>query len=242
MQDPIYAIGDIHGQIEALDQALSRIEADGGADARIVFLGDLVDRGADSRGVIERIRAGQDGGRPWQVIKGNHDRLFFRFVREGIEHDDRIQSGNSWRHPSLGGVATLAAYGVADAADRPLDDLLAETRAAVPQAHIDWIGALPLWIEAGPLLFVHAGIFPGQPLDLQTEDDLLWIRHEFLTYAKPHPWLIVHGHTALDHPTHFGNRIDLDGGAGYGRPLVPAVFEGRDAWLLEASGRVPLTP
>jgi serine/threonine protein phosphatase 1 len=70
----------------------------------------------------------------------------------------------------------------------------------------------------------------------------MWIRDGFLDHAAPHPWLVVHGHTALDHPAHFGNRIDLDGGAGFGRPLWPAVFEGRDCWLLTETGRERLEP
>ena len=76
----------------------------------------------------------------------------------------------------------------------------------------------------------------------QDEDDLIWIREGFLEVTETFPWLIVHGHTALDHPEHFGNRIDLDGGAGYGRRLWAAVFEGTDCWLLDQGKRLPLLP
>ncbi len=92
------------------------------------------------------------------------------------------------------------------------------------------------------LLFVHAGIAPDVPLEQQVENDLVWIREPFLSHEGAHPWLVVHGHTALQRARHFGNRIDLDGGAAYGRPLVPAVFEGRECWLLEKSGRMALHP
>jgi serine/threonine protein phosphatase 1 len=109
--DPIYAIGDIHGQKEMLDQALSLIAADGGEDAEIVFLGDYTDRGPDSRAVIETLIAGRDAKRNWHFIKGNHDRLFTRFVREGREHDPRVKSGISWLNRRLGGSTTLASYG-----------------------------------------------------------------------------------------------------------------------------------
>jgi serine/threonine protein phosphatase 1 len=110
----------------------------------------------------------------------------------------------------------------------------------VPQNHSVFLENAALWIERGNLLFVHAGIKPRVSLDAQTEDDLIWIRDPFLNYTKPHPWLVVHGHTALEHPAHFGNRIDLDGGAGFGHPIHPAVFEGDQCWLLKEKGRVEL--
>lgn len=242
MTTPIYAIGDIHGRLEFLERALALIETDGGSRAEIVFLGDLVDRGPDSRKVIDRLMAGQSGGRAWHVLRGNHDRMFLRFARGGKMHDARIMSGLGWLHPRLGGRATLASYGV-PAADGPPDmSLLDATRAAVPAAHLDWLGARPLFHERGDLLFVHAGIRPGLRLSRQTEDDLIWIREPFLSFENPHPWLVVHGHTALDRPQHFGNRINLDGGAGYGRPIHPAVFEGSDCWLLSEAGRQQLLP
>jgi len=239
MNQPIYAIPDIHGQDALLDEALERIEADGGREARVVFLGDLVDRGPGSRAVIERLRTGQAAGRDWIVLRGNHDQLFLDFLDHGTHHSPRILSGNSWLHPSLGGTATLASYGVPGTEAAPR---LEEARAAVPRAHRDWLATLPHWCEAGALLFVHAGIRPGLPLAAQDPEDLIWIRGAFLDHAAPHPWLVVHGHTALQHPAHFGTRIDLDGGAAYGRPLWPAVFEGTACWLLTEAGRVPLVP
>jgi serine/threonine protein phosphatase 1 len=239
MTEPIYAIPDIHGQDALLDEALERIEADGGRGARVVFLGDLVDRGPGSRAVIERLRAGQAEGRDWTVLRGNHDQLFLDFLDHGAIHSARILSGKTWLDPRLGGAETLASYGVsATEAAPPLE----EARAAVPRAHRDWLATLPHWHEAGGLLFVHAGIRPGVALDRQDPADLIWIRAGFLDHGAPHPWLVVHGHTALEHPAHFGNRIDLDGGAGYGRPLWPAVFEGGACWLLGGTGRIPLRP
>ncbi|MEY8828613.1 metallophosphoesterase [Sedimentitalea sp. XS_ASV28] len=242
MTQPVYAIGDIHGQLGFLETALDLIAADGGDDAEIVFLGDLVDRGPDARGVIERLMQGQAAGKNWHVIKGNHDRMFHRFVTEGHEHDDRILSGIGWLHPRLGGPATLASYGVDVETDLSLPRLHGEAQRAVPQAHLDYLKHLPLYLERDDLLFVHAGIAPGVALQDQAEDDLIWIRDPFLKNTDSHPWLVVHGHTALDFPLHFGNRVDLDGGAGYGRPIIPAVFEGRDCWLLSKGGRVRLTP
>jgi len=103
----IYAIGDIHGQLDMLLTALALVDGDGGPDAEIVFLGDLVDRGPDSRGVIEHLMQGQAEGRRWHVLKGNHDRLFEGFVSRGFQYDPMIKSGLGWLHPRMGGVATL---------------------------------------------------------------------------------------------------------------------------------------
>lgn len=238
----IYAIGDIHGQLDALRRALDLIFDDGGPEAEIVFLGDLVDRGPDSRGVIEHLMQGQAAGRRWHVLKGNHDRLFSGFVRTGFQYDPRIKSGLGWLHPRMGGVATLASYGLDGRRDPGTDADIQAAQKVVPSAHLDFLEELPLWHRHEELLFVHAGVLPGVALEDQTEDDLVWIREPFLNHTDPHPWLVVHGHTSLDYPQHFGNRIDLDGGAGYGRPIHPVVFEGRDCWLLAAQGRVKLEP
>ncbi|KPP93090.1 MAG: serine/threonine protein phosphatase PphA [Rhodobacteraceae bacterium HLUCCA08] len=241
MQDaPLYAIGDIHGHSDQLDQALARIAADGGAAAPVVFLGDLVDRGPDSRGVIQRLIDGGAAGRDWTVLLGNHDRMFLRFVRDGLLHDDRILSGKGWLHPALGGAATLASYGVQTSEDSA--SALDEARAAVPRAHLDFLAARPLWAETASHIFVHAGIRPGVAMDRQDPDDLVWIRDPFLDWDQPFAKTVVHGHTALDHPRHEGNRVNLDGGAGYGRPLFPAVFDGADWHLLTETGRELLWP
>lgn len=235
----LYAIGDIHGYADQLDHALALIEADGGRDAPHVFLGDLVDRGPDSRGVVERLMSGQDKGRDWTVLFGNHDRMFLNFVTRGIEHDPAIKSGKGWLHPALGGPTTLASYSVeAEDSATALD----EARAAVPQLHLDWISTLPRWHRAAGHLFVHAGLRPGIPVEDQAENDLIWIRDGWLDDPRDHGEMVVHGHTALDHPRHEGNRINLDGGAGYRRPLMPAVFDGNDWHLLTDAGRELLWP
>jgi serine/threonine protein phosphatase 1 len=261
--NPIYAIGDIHGQKEMLDHALALIAADGGDDAQIVFVGDYTDRGPDSRAVIDTLIAGRNAGRDWVFLKGNHDRFFTRFIRHGTQHDPRVKSGINWLNPRLGGAATLASYGVEAemhfATDRktglevlkdckgpvgPLDaaGLHKKAQRAVPATHLDFLENLPLWYETEELLFVHAGLRPGLPITAQDPEDLLWIRQPFLESTEDFGKLVVHGHTALDYPQHFGNRVDLDGGAGYHRPLFPAIFEGRDCWVLTGHGRIPLTP
>ena len=259
----IYAIGDIHGQKDMLDHALTLIEADGGPDAEIVFLGDYTDRGPDSCGVIETLIAGKAAGKNWHFIKGNHDKFFLDYVEQGVEHAPAVKSGISWINPRLGGMATLASYGITgtpiltradedaleflqkyETGDKVYSpqDIQDAAQQLVPKAQLNFIRELPLMHETDDLLFVHAGIRPGIPFDQQIELDLIWIRDGWLDDTRDHCKLVVHGHTALDAPQHYGNRVNLDGGAGYGRPLVPAVFEGRDCWLLTDAGRVPLKP
>ena len=240
--NPIYAIGDIHGQKEMLDHALALIVADGGENAQIVFVGDYTDRGPDSRAVIDTLIAGRNAGRDWVFLKGNHDRLFYRFMDDPCWYDPAMMSELHWLDPRLGGATTLASYGVDDATE---DGRIAAHRLAkerVPQAHLDFLEGLPLTHRFGDLFFAHAGVRPGVALADQADVDLIWIRKEFIDDPRDHGALIVHGHTVIDAATHYGNRVNLDGGAAYGRDLVPAVFEGREVWTLTDAGRVPLVP
>ena len=240
----IYAIGDIHGHLELLKSAHHRIAADMAlhGHGKIVHLGDLVDRGPDSRGVVDFLQKGVAAGRDWLVLKGNHDRLFTRFVSDPKWQDPGLRPELGWLHPRLGGAATLASYGVRSAADRPIAPVHADAVAAVPAEHRQFLYALPTSFVCDAAIFVHAGIRPGVPLADQTETDLLWIRKDFLEDPRDHGALIVHGHTAIDKATHYGNRLNMDSSAAYGGPLSAAVIEGRSAYLLTDAGRVPLLP
>jgi serine/threonine protein phosphatase 1 len=235
----IYAIGDIHGHLRLLKAAHDLIADDmarhGAGPA--VHVGDLVDRGPDSRGVIDHLMQGQEKGQDWVVLKGNHDRMFTRFLRDPTEPEPGLRSEYSWLHPKLGGATTLASYGVAKAADRPVPKVHADALAAVPPEHLAYINQLPTMHLAGDCVFVHAGLRPGVPLDLQTETDLLWIRDAFLIEAASFGPLVVHGHTAIGEATHYGNRVNLDSGAAYGGPLSAVVIEGREVALLTPNGR-----
>jgi len=242
MPQPIYAIGDIHGQAGELDRVLDLIETDGGPDADIVFLGDYTDRGPNSKAVIERLAKGKAEGRNWTFLMGNHDRMFSWFVEDFPRHDPLLLVELNWLNPRLGGDTTLASYGVPVTGRDRMSDIHAQARAAVPEAHVDFLQNLALSHETPDLFFAHAGIKPGVALKNQREDDLLWIRKEFHAATTPHPKLIVHGHTPVDSAMHYGNRVNLDTGAGYGKPLSAAVFEGAECWVLTQQGRNRLRP
>lgn len=239
-----YAIGDIHGHLDLLRLAHDRIAADQArhGPGPVVHLGDLVDRGPDCRGVIDWLMAGIAGGQDWVVLKGNHDRMCSLFLHDKPLPDPRLRAEYSWLHPRIGGAETLASYGVRSPADRPVAAVHADALAAVPQAHRDFLAARPVSHLREGCLFVHAGIRPGIALADQTEDDLLWIRDIFLDDRRDHGALVVHGHTAIDRPRHYGNRLNLDSGAAYGGPLSAVVIEGGQVFHLTDAGRAPLRP
>ncbi|MDZ4096089.1 MAG: metallophosphoesterase family protein [Paracoccaceae bacterium] len=241
-----YAIGDIHGHLDLLQEVHARIATDrattGDHDAPIVHLGDLVDRGPDSRGVVEYLRQGVDAGENWVVLKGNHDRMFTLYLDDFKTQDPGLRRDLSWLHPRLGGTETLASYGVPNAGARRLATVFAEAVAAVPINHRSFLEARPTSLQRGEVIFVHAGIRPGIALDDQNETDLVWIRDTFLNDPRDHGALIVHGHTAIDVPTHYGNRLNIDSSAAYGGPLSAVVIEGRAVFNLSAAGRVPVVP
>lgn len=242
----IYAIGDIHGQLEKLRAAHALIAADrertGDQTAPVVHLGDFIDRGPDSKGVIDHLIAGRERGAPWICLKGNHDRIFLGYLTTGDPTDHVLRKGLTWLDPPMGGLETLASYGVTKRFWTSDAALLEAARKAVPDAHLAFLQGLEARFETPEFFFCHAGIRPGVALDQQVEDDLVWIRSPFLEDTRDHGKIVVHGHTPVDTPEHYGNRIDLDTGAGFGRALTVAVFEGQACFVLGQEGRVPLLP
>lgn len=241
-----YSIGDIHGHLDKLTAAHALIARDreltGDGDAPVIHVGDLVDRGPDSRGVIEFLREGLARGENWVVLKGNHDRMFAAFVGDAGHQDAGLRAALSWLHPNLGGAETLRSYGVKNAADRPVAGVWEDAQALVPEAHLRFLRGLPTLHRFGEAAFVHAGIRPGIALEAQAEDDLVWIREPFLSDRRNHGVLVVHGHTVVDSARHYGNRVNIDSGAGYGRPLTTVVIEGGEAFVITEAGRVALPP
>lgn len=208
--DRLYAIGDIHGRLDLLDRLhrLIRADAAGAPPGRrlVVHLGDYVDRGPDSRGVIDRVMVPDLPGFAAVALLGNHDFMMRGFL------DDPEEVGPGWM--MNGAAAALESYGVeppcaADDLARARDDLTG----ALPPAHRAFLeGLLPYYAE-GPYVFVHAGIRPGVPLQRQSLDDLIWIREEFLDSDADHGFVVVHGHTILPAPQRRSNRIGIDTGA-----------------------------
>jgi len=168
--------------------------------------------------------------------------MFRLFMQSPPQIDPYLITELYWLHARLGGDTTMASYGVNAEGTRRLKDIHADALDAVPAAHVDFLSSLVLTHETDGVFFAHAGIRPDVPLDQQDGEDLIWIRKEFHQHQGAHPKLIVHGHTPVSEATHYGNRINLDTGAGYGKPLSVCVFEGTTTHLLTAKGRVPLRP
>ena len=235
-----YVIGDIHGQLEMLRDAHWRIAQDrarhGNEGASVFHLGDYVDRGPDSAGVIQYLIEGISGNAPWVCLLGNHDRMFAMFLKDPVIQDHVLRKDYTWLHQQLGGRETLRSYGFESVDDASAEALFAQAH-RVPSHHVEFLDSLKSFAETPELFIAHAGIRPGIALDWQSEDDLIWIRADFHKDLRWHGKLIVHGHTPVKKPTHYGNRVNLDSGAGYGHPLTTAVFDGNDVWTLDEKGR-----
>jgi len=226
-----YAIGDVHGRIDLLDPLLDRIEADdrarGGEPAAIILLGDLIDRGPASAGVIDRLIALKAARPDTRLLLGNHEEVFLKAM-DGDRQTLRLFT-------RIGGIETILSYGIDraayDAAD--YDELLAMMRERVPPAHIDFLNGFEDIIELGDYVFVHAGIRPEQPLSAQRPSDLRWIREEFLRFKGPHEKMVVHGHSIATEVEQLPNRIGLDTGAYATGKLSAMGFEGSERWLIQ---------
>lgn len=237
-----YAIGDIHGQLAKLKDAHTLIAADralsGDSEAPVVHVGDYVDRGPDSAGVLDILAQGLAEGAPWVVLKGNHDAI----MRDFLDPDVPDSAVAAWLSGNMGGRETLASYGIGTRPLRSTAAIRKDAMSKIPQSHLALLDGMLPFFRRGEVFFCHAGIRPGIPLDRQDEDDLIWIRGEFLDDPRDHGALIVHGHTPGDAVTHAGNRVNLDTGAGYGGPVSAVVIEDRDVFLLTPDGRVPVRP
>lgn len=222
----VYAVGDVHGRHDLLQEMVGRIEADAaahGCDSRniLIFLGDYVDRGGDSRAVVGML-AGLD--RHWPDIaflRGNHEQAMLDFL-------DAAPNGRGWL--DFGGRETLASYGldpnVDDGDAAALAAVRAQLRASLPPQHLAFLRGLGFSIAVGDYFFAHAGIRPGIPLDAQSPDDLMWIREPFLSSRRDHGKIIVHGHSIRQQPEMRANRIGIDTGAWASGRLSCLVLEG----------------
>ena len=222
-----YVVGDIHGRSDLLDRVHGAIETDstGRSGAIIeIYLGDYVDRGPDSAGVVERLIR-RSRSRRLVMLRGNHEVMFEDFLAGLVDPEE-------WRR--VGGFETLLSYGVdvRGLARAPRDRWAAAATAAVPREHRAFLGALA---DAFPLegyYFAHAGIRPGVPLSDQDPDDLHWVRDEFLGDTRDHGAIVVHGHTPTMEPEFLLNRINLDTGAYMTSRLTCLVIDGGGPRLL----------
>lgn len=234
-----YAVGDIHGRLDLFEELIAAIERDDAeaapAQTSVVLLGDLVDRGPDSAGVVARARAWQ-AQRRVHLLAGNHEEMFLYAL------EDRAVLRHFLRH---GGRQTALSYGISrtEFDNATIEEVQALLVRAVPREDIRFLSAAKDYLVAGDYLFVHAGIAPGVPLAEQEPHHLRWIRDPFLDHEAPHDYFIVHGHTITEGVEHRPNRIGIDTGAYRSGTLTALVLEGTNRRTIQATehdGRIAI--
>jgi serine/threonine protein phosphatase 1 len=227
----IYAVGDVHGRADLLEQLLVTIERDNfgrpAADVTVILLGDLIDRGPASRRVVGLARDGVAWART-VALMGNHEAIMLDAM------DGKRDTLESWLR--FGGRQTLESWGVPATIFETgtLDDILCAARSAVAPEELAWFSRLRCSVRIGGYYFVHAGVRPGIPLEQQATEDCLWIRDEFLDSKRSHGAVVVHGHSIQAEVEDRPNRIGLDTGAYITGRLAAAGFEGANHWFLSA--------
>lgn len=229
-----YAIGDVHGRYDLLQGLLKQIQDDhaarpAGAKPMLIFLGDLIDRGPDSRAVVDHVSRGALPDFKSVALAGNHEEVLLR-VLDGEE-------GLLAEWLQFGGVECLASYSVD--ADQLMgsseERAVARIRSAIPPEHRRFLHDMADSFQFGDYLFVHAGIRPGIPLQRQSPVDLRWIREPFLSDRRNHGSMIVHGHTITEQVDERPNRIGIDTGS-YRFGVITALgIEGEQRWYLQQS-------
>jgi Calcineurin-like phosphoesterase len=218
----LYVIGDMHGRLDLLNRLIDAIHRDVGAcgaNSLTVTLGDYIDRGPNSRGVIDRLLNNPFPG-DYIALKGNHEALLQTFF-------DQPETGNYWRQ--LGGLETMRSFGIPVAPlmhDQNYDQAAAQLRTALSPAQMKFLASLRISLTVGRFFLCHAGVRPGIPLDRQSEEDLLWIRDEFLNSEVNFGKIVVHGHTPIEQPDFRPNQINIDTGAFATGRLTCLVVEG----------------
>ncbi len=226
----IYAIGDIHGRLDLLERLYREIEADRAQhpiDKTVeVFLGDYVDRGPSSKGVLDWLIAGPNSSSKRITLQGNHELFMIEFL------NDASVIG-SWGQ--YGGLETLYSYGLKfklPLGEDQWGDIQAQLREMLPSEHLAFMRSCVLSSAMGGYFFAHAGVNPSVQLENQVADDLLWIREPFLSHNKPLAKIVVHGHTPAEAPEIEPHRIGIDTGAFVTGKLTCAVLEGSDVRFL----------
>jgi serine/threonine protein phosphatase 1 len=225
----VYAVGDIHGRLDLLEDLLRRIETDaerhpGDSERALIFLGDYIDRGPSSRGVVDRLLEDPLPGISTVRLMGNHEEALLSFI-------DGASDGLDWL--TFGGLETLLSYGVPlrtiPSTGQQVIELRQALTEAIPRSHLDFFRRCTFRHSVGDYVFVHAGVRPGIPLERQTPTDLMWIRDDFLRARIPMPErVIVHGHTIVDLPQDRSHRINLDTGAFVSGRLTCVALRGEE--------------
>lgn len=228
-----YAVGDVHGRLDLLETLLAKIDEDNAGrppkKTYIVFLGDLIDRGPDSAGVVERLRNYRPDFATPVFLGGNHEEVLLRIVAG--EHE----IFGDWL--SFGGAECVASYGL-DPRSLGRKEPAAAARQlveALPSGHVEFLESFADTFRFGDYLFVHAGIRPGVALAEQDQFDLRWIREPFLGEAEEHGMVIVHGHTIFPKVDERSNRIGIDTGAYRSGVLTAIGIEDEERWYLSTS-------
>lgn len=228
-----YAIGDVHGRLDLLDRMLATIDADlTGKPAdkvALVLLGDLIDRGPDSSGVVERLRQFQDPRFKLVCLMGNHEEVLLRILagERGLIQD--------WLQ--FGGAECLVSYGADPSLIRrlPERDALDLIKRAIPANHAQFLASFADTLQFGDYFFVHAGIRPDVPIEAQRQIDLRWIRGDFLDYVGRLGVMVVHGHTIAPSVEERAHRIGIDTGAYRSHLLTAVALEADRRWFLSTS-------
>jgi len=231
----IYAIGDVHGRYDLLLRLLDQIEADDKsvrqpADTHVVMLGDLIDRGPQSREIIDFFLKSPPSFARFHFVMGNHEEMLLRLI-------DNPESSALPHFLRYGGRETFESYGapqiVLDMPDRFAPDTLPYY---VPEAHRQFLRTMHDGLQFGDYFFTHAGIRPGVPLEEQDREDLRWIRAPFLDSDQDHGVVVVHGHTVRNEVEMRPNRIGIDTGA-YATGILTALgLEATQRWLIQVEG------
>lgn len=230
-----YVVGDVHGRLDLLDALLAKIDDDFAVSparkAVIVLVGDLIDRGPCSAGVIERLRTYARPGVKLIFLLGNHEEIMLRIL------DGDVSLIPQWL--KFGGAQCLASYGIDPVELAMMGDAeaLSAIRSAIPVHHSRFLQGFVDSFRFGDYLIVHAGIRPGIALDQQLQSDLRWIRQPFLEDDRDHGFVVVHGHSITDGVDERANRIGIDTGAYASGILTALVIDGPDRWYLDT--RVP---
>ena len=227
----VYAIGDIHGRLDLFERLLDLIGQDDAGRSplpcHLILLGDLMDRGPHSAGVIERAMALSAASPNVHLIKGNHEEVFVGACRGSAQFAAYCRR--------IGGIPALESYGLQPGAGAAMTDadMASWMLRHVPREHVDFLDGFEDSLVMGDYLFVHAGIRPGLALEEQEAADLRWIRGEFLQDRQLHPYMVVHGHSITDKVAEQPNRIGIDTGAWESGKLTAIGLEGTQRWFLQ---------